>query len=348
MKKTFYLLICIVHISGCNNYNTSSKTQCFSETINLQGYSIGPEGLFLLPYRISALDSFFIIADYYPNSITNNVLYLYNSNTNEIELSFGGYGNGPGEIRHVSDVFINNNTKEIIVFDQIRNNFLQYNLDSLINIKNYYVPSIINVPPEYSDLYSFSKPNDSIFVSHGSENSLFVLFSKTGEILFELEKFPFVDFDIPNFKTNISKENLKFLLKGKIAYDSNLDRIIIAYLNFDLIEVYNLKGERLKYFINNTNYIPILQNELYNYHFCYYKVSTDEEYIYALYSGFELIDGSDDYRQGKTIQVFDKDLNPVRKYELDTPINSFVINKNNRIIYGLSSLSDTPLTVFKY
>ena len=338
------LLIAYCFVS-CKQYYDENTIVEFPENIQLQGVHVGTENVILSPYRMARLDSYLIITDPVPNKQTNCMIYLYCTEENRIVKNFGSFGDGPGELKDVSDFFVDEKKREIVVFDQIRKNFLHYNLDSLLLFETY-KPTLVSAPLGMFSIYRFCKPNDTLYLTNGAELNLLTLFTSKGNIQYEIREFPIVDLPTPGFKTNIQGEALKTYLFGQLAFCNTHSRVVIAYMNFDLIEVYNLKGERLKFVKNPTHYAPYVKNEIINYNMCYFDNKIFDDKIYLLYSGKKLARDADGWKQGDIIQVFDMDLNPIRKYQLDTPITSFALDCKNRRIYGVNRFSAQPITMF--
>jgi hypothetical protein len=346
MRGVIKLMVLSLCILTCKHPSDEHTVYQFPEVTQLEGNPVGPINFILRPFRMTKIGSYLVINDPVPNKATNCLLYLYCTITDTVAKNFGNYGDGPGELKNVSDFHVNEEKNEIVVYDQTRKNFLHFNIDSLLTAPKY-MPRVVPAPLGLFSLYRFCMPNDTLYVTNGEEK-LFTFFSGKGNVTIEKKDYPIADRPVRGFETNIKGDRLRSLLVGQLAFDHIRSNIIIAYLNFDLIEIYTLDGELQGYVKNPTHYAPYVNKGWYNYHFCYYDVKVVGNYIYALYSGYKLERGKDDWKQGKTIQVFDKDLNPIRKYELDTPISSFEIDSVNNKIYAINSNSEQPITVFDF
>lgn len=72
----------------------------------------------------------------------------------------------------------------------------------------------------------------------------------------------------------------------------------------------------------------------------YQKLCSDNDYIYALYTGNVDMD-KEMYGYSDLLYVFDWEANPVAQINLPTKINNIVLDSENSILYGMSEIDET-------
>jgi len=162
---------------------------------------------------------------------------------------------------------------------------------------------------------------------------------------------------IGNKSYNIkNKPTIGYSQATNINFDLNekQKKIAIGYLHFDKIEILNLNGQKNKIIIGPDQLKPkfkykgqTLSNK--NLKKAYYDIESNDEYIYALYSGKYGINrqkGQYVYNYPAIIHKFDWEGNPIAKYILDKQIIEFEIDFNRDQIIALDAETDNTFITY--
>lgn len=127
--------------------------------------------------------------------------------------------------------------------------------------------------------------------------------------------------------------------RSSCSYDSLNKGFFIGHFYTDVIEFYNTKGDLLYKLHGPDNFSPIFKMEkkfgknvfihTKNTKTGYLSLTTDKNYLYALYSGKSLMD-----QNHKSIYIFTKQGEPYKKINLNININDIKIDKKTNRLYG--------------
>ncbi|GAO30652.1 BF3164 family lipoprotein [Geofilum rubicundum] len=155
---------------------------------------------------------------------------------------------------------------------------------------------------------------------------------------------------LKNFIRITSGEHNYPLMMEKTTFSSffsvkpDRTKLVAAYYYFDALEIYNATGELKVCLRGPTDKYPKL--EVYhegsgsgkitprNTKVGYGQVVSTDNYIYALYSGQNIFEHG---FSAKNLFVFDWNGNPIKKFKLSHPIETFCVDEKNNIIYSLTS-----------
>lgn len=151
------------------------------------------------------------------------------------------------------------------------------------------------------------------------------------------------------FSGLLESEKSQLLLAGSscsLITNEKKDKICIAYMLSDLIEIYDVNGQLLKRIQGPDHFFPDLSSKETDaiQQVKHNKDKTRDAYfspvayrneIYVLYSG-RFYDPDNHDMKSDQIFVFDWEGNPQRCYKLTSPVYAFTIDQQNGILYGLS------------
>lgn len=220
-----------------------------------------------------------------------------------------------------------------------------------------------------NDLLTTSVPfEEKKIVQTGRVNSLF--YDKLNSKMFYIGNFPE---DYRLYEKNLISGNIKghaslltatngsnaIEVKNHISHalaSVNKDYSLFAfsYIHSPLIETLNVTTGELKTVIIPERTEPIYESRVREgitevgmtseSLITFPNIKISNKYIYALYSGRKL---GDNELKKSTIYVFDQELNPIKKINLDAKINSFDV-KNDSLIYGLDLDTDIYPKILSY
>jgi len=323
----------VIIFSGCKSDNNDRYVEQFPEQFLLVGNEIGPENYFASPYLFNQIDSFLFIADSKLYKKNGHIVYVLNTRTYEVIDSLFYHGKGPEEFIYIIDIKVDRE-KNLWVFDDIKKQLSFFNYS---DIGSFISLNQLHLPINSFGMYKFCVINDSLFVGSGNINdSRLIFFDKNENVVKKSGKYPYG----VHYNTG----------EAQMVYNHKNKRIVLAYNLFDIIQIYNDKGDLLNTIRLKTKSsfkTKELSNDEYQYKICYHSLFTTDNYIYALYCGKKMIPGDDSWKQGNYIQVFTLDGHPYRVYKLNQPIVAFTVDEDSGIIYGINKFSNKPLTVFK-
>jgi hypothetical protein len=302
---------------------------------------IAPINSFLAqPTEILKIDTFLIVLDRKLEKVIN----IFGSKSFNFLGSAGVKGRGPGELVgawQLSNHFSKNH--EFWVFDISTQKAAMFNLDSILAKPNYTPNKIIDLPLEIRSANNICQINDSLFASVG--------WSKEGRINFFSSGGKYVN-SVGRYKDYLDVNENEFvladLLESYLHINPNKKNALVINRNFDGIEYYDSLFQ-LKLKVTESNEIRplyktngsrniILEENVEG----YVDVQSDNEYIYALYSG--IMKKKENSVSGDKIRVFTWEGEPVIQIDLGVRLIDFVFLDNNKIV-GLDIESGTFVLV---
>lgn len=289
------------------------------------------------PRKMRIIDGLILVSDY-QNVPPFHVLQAESDGTLNYLKGEGIEGRGPGEFQLVED-FIETDSL-VYVFDGGQLKLISYYKDM--------------TPAPYNDIQmringrpiTMNALSDERFVASGLFfNDRFQVFNTEGEIILNGGEQIVFDEDFTPQQLGTSWYSFS-------VTDPENDLVYIFSLNADLIEKYNGEGDMLKRVQGKNFGLPKRTLEVVNGQqhavddgskVAYLWIDSDENYIYALYSG-ELRDDLDELSANK-VHKFDWDLNLIKAYELDHSTHMFAANGYGGI-YSFISVQDG--TEFRY
>lgn len=288
------------------------------------------------PDVICLIDSFLVIAD----SKSDRPLHIININSNKY-YNLGFFGKGPGEVLNIFSLSSNN--KIIWAPDFTLQKMIGYELDSLISVNGMSYKSEIEVnlngfASTFRDPIALS---DSLFIGlnrYGDTDARFSIVNKEGDHIRSIGKTPV----IPGEKS-IRMRNEAYA--GQFYLHPNKEKIVVATLYTDFIEIYNINGVPIKFIRTQNSFDPTykavaISDNYYKFSYlnetqeCYSSAAVTEQYIYVVYNGTLF---KDNIWGGHVMHVFDWDGNYVKSYEFDDLILDFVVDKDDKKMYAIQN-----------
>ena len=337
-------VICSCSENGAINNTTRFTKDDFEETISLKG-NIVPIDTLWKPTNIWCRDSLLITVDMY----SDNFIQVYHKRKGYKVAENIPRGSGPGESLNCWSLQLFSD--KLWAFDMQLAKVDAFQIDSFLTRRNNKpIQTVRFVDAAPTGIVVLS---DSTFLGTdlGKKDNMVTKYDKEGACI--------PDFKVayPEVSGKEIPDNLKKRFwENRIYYNPKTDNVVIFYVYTDLIEIYDSKMQLKKRIQGPDHFMPILGNKNVEGHdfayvlqdetkFAYlFGVLTDTE-IWTLYYGISP-------EKGKEMQhnlfVFDYDGNPLRHYELDTPILYFSVDQKEHAIYGISEQPDPVIIQFKY
>ena len=323
---TILLILTILSIGGCNKSNQKiGKFDKFPKHVNLKGEKTGLTPRFKIALT-KTHDSLLLLTATVNNI---NTIHLYNKNTFQHILSTGKIGRGPGEIKKPGDYILNKELGCLLTADWGTNEIIRWSVDSLILQKKSYKPQVTyELPSSIWPPNAFTQLNDSTFL-YMADNLQYYFYAtdKKGNIIDSL--------NIKN-NTNIYSNINRKELMGKEWYHHIIhpskNRIIIAYAHADIVVGLDYEGNIL---FQRQGPDVITEDPAKGYlKHTYYSLKSTKKYVYGLYLGGHIRKKrtSKPSIYPKNIFVFNWKGKPIANLQLDHPIQSFDIDKENNTI----------------
>jgi hypothetical protein len=311
----------------------------FGEIIELKGRSHPVDQFFKVKEcEMIALDSILIVK----NQNNSEMFMAYSLPEFKFIKSFGKFGRGPGEFQFPN--LVKDESGEFICFIYEKANNKLYSLSKDLEIKELAI-EFQKGEKIFSDkqLYGIS-----------SNEYLFVESIKMGKAIFRI--------DSKIDSTNISQlKNLAFSDKHKnwAAYIGNfgangkIKRAVFAYKYFKRLIFYDLENKTSKVVFfddpaktKRGNSLSMMDPSNITH---YWGMSSQNKYVYILYSGRSPIEVSKELNKSSGyiyLEKFDWNGNPIAKYKLDH-WGYFCINKKENTIYLASHIDEQPFVSYK-
>lgn len=291
--------------------------------------------------RIDEISSFLILVS--EESVSNNLISLYEkSNLNHV-YSFAKYGKGPGELLTPVTIDVNSNNNQFLIQDGTKKKGFIYELDSILYKRGNYIPkeeSIVNYPDLFCyDLFYMA---DDIFLTTTfHKNKQFLFIDKMGNVLNAFGNYP----EIKQME-NTNKNLYGDIFQGVYAIRPDRSKMVQALLMFDKIIIYDLFNEGKRTTIKTGENNPF-QREFKKtaQDFSYISTYCSDSIIYALWGGNSI--------KGKTptgnfLQLFDWQGNHIKTFFLNVPLFDFCVDESERKIYGINFELNESLTVYNF
>ena len=347
---SFLLLIISLSCSNLNNKNDNIKQiEHFEEEKVLSGKTIGLNNYFKNPQSCDFLDSMLMIID----KGTENAINFVSLDNYSIIASYGNRGKGPAEFVNAPSSFnqISLDKKHIFILEWDKARFSKYNIDSMMNNKDYFPDRFFVAPPELGLVYGMLFVNDTLLIgtSQNGKGRLFKWNIKNNQ----LNYFPW----IPKPEKKVIPQALAQLYYERIAIKPDHRYIVSSMDYFNRIDIFTNELELFKTLLFSKQTNPLSEykdNTIYWNNIVNYfgpDIFVTNNYIYALYKGFtdkEFNEKPSTVIKSQ-IQIFDWNGNAKYRLKLDRFIYPFTVDEKNKIVYGIDYLNPTqPLIKYKY
>ena len=272
------------------------------------------------PRTLQIIDKKLYVTESRNPDISFHVLNVGSDNhTLTYEKGLGRRGKGPGEFLDINDIIATDSL--IYIYDGSQLKMVSY--DPVSGELASHNDINLRTTGRPTNIYSFT---DNQFIGIGLFfGSRYMIMDANGEIVSEHGEL------IP-FNSDFSRRDITL---GWLSFGTVHPAEPYVYLfsmNADFIEMYDSDGNLIKRVQGVESPLPNMEliNE-WPYHIgtvSYLSIDSDENYIYALYSGYSR---DNDGLYGNIIHKFDWDLNLVDAYKLDRRFHQITVDGNGNL-----------------
>lgn len=320
--------------------------QSFPEHKSVKG-EILPLEIISKPVGLACKDSILFVN----NTAVEHMIYCYNLNTYQKVGEFIPFGTGPNEMLSIKNISIDKDSVWISTFQPSK----LYQFD----IKQFYRQQEV-IPCRETELRDGTlnsiipmNENEIVTTSYRADNNRLSFYDYNGKHIRDIGTYP--DF---GKELTISEQHEAFLctlikLPGQ--------RILLAYMNTDLLEIYDTKGNLIKRMHGPDHFFPsaketkmmggtmVISDK--DAKGAYFNPLLIGDEIWIIYSGNSFTpkgpDSYDHLFQNK-IYIFDQELNPLRTLSLDIPIATLAVNPADKSFYGISMQPEVVIVKYQY
>lgn len=311
----------------------------FGEVVNLQGTSHPVNQIFKVSEcELIASDSILIVK----NRNNQNMLMAFTLPGFTFLKSFGSFGRGPGEFQSPS--LVKDESGEFICFIYEKRNDKLYSLSKNLEINE--------LPVNFKK--GERQFNDKQFHGISSKQFLYVESIKMGKAIFS------VNSENDTIRTTLLK-NISFSDKhknwaayiGDFGVNGKKNRAVFAYKYFKRLIFLNLENNTSKTVFFD---VPVKTKKGDNLSMMdpsnithYWGMSSNDKFVYVLYSGRTPIDVSKELNKSSGyiyVEKYDWNGNPVSKYKLDH-WGYFCVNQKENTLYLASTTDEHPFVSYK-
>lgn len=312
----------------------------FKECVELKGDSIAFDDILLKPVKIHLIDSFLITK----NRNTEQIYHIFNMQSKEKVGECVSFGIGPNEM--IDPTLIPSHDGNIWLLDRNRRVLYICDQSKFLYENKVEVKRAISYKEFCNDIIPFSG-GKFLASMHTFAHKRFFLFDANGDTIFTKGDY------IPLSSLNTDVEKIEGFVNN-LAVNEEGTKVVVAYKRTDLIEFYDADMNLLKRLHGPDHFFPEVHQEgdliRSNKGFerdGYLYPHTVGERVYVLYSG-KVFDPKDTghYLRNK-ILVFDWEGNPIKYYQLDTPIFDFVVDEKVGMVYGLTDNPESHIVQFR-
>ncbi len=328
MKNKTLLFLLLLLISCLSSNKRSFKK--FYKEYTIKGVIVQEETLFSQGI-IDIYDSLLIITS---TPQKTNCIHFYNKNSFKYISSTGVIGNGPNEIKVPGHCSIDKD-KGVIWYRDLGNQCLwKFDISKALNNKNYLPQEKIPIPKDkFFILFRFE--SDSLFsFMDTDQDKLISFFNLKGVIIDSLQ----INNTINLYDSEISEETRMCSAIYLYDKDTVTNNYVVAYCYSNLIaKIENKKVTQQTIDSKHNIYIPDTHDpSQIKANSC---LRVNKSITYCLYSGKKSFDSStldSDYNYASTINIFDKELNPIGRIKLNHTAVWFDLDQGNKRIITFS------------
>lgn len=328
MRNLFFIGLALCFF-GCKQRERLAAVKMVpvkSQTMNLHE-SLGKA------YAIDMIRGHLIVRD----DQVDTRLTIFNLEKDAIVPIYTGYvGQGPGELNNPGPMIMDDG--QFLIYDGSKMKLLSFQVDRL-NLPNYKPQELISI--KESGIIDIKKISKAIFLAVGIfPEKRFMLINSDGKTVGRLGDYPLaLTGNIPEYVRNVAAQSmLTTNLDKNIAVTAMRFGEHIQFHSFNLdnaLPEVNLINERsislpeytTRDYEGSANFRPTEKTK-----WGYLSLSSNADFVYALYSGKPQIPGTKFY-QGDEVHVFDWTGKLLKKMDLDKEAISITCNQSQ--LYAL-------------
>lgn len=257
--------------------------------------------------------------------------------------STGNRGNGPGEL--FSPIFVPSDDSKILgyIFDVPRSKL--YKLSEQGDLEEY--PFVFKKSAEMfgsiREMYNIGI-DDFVYTDNSSTGKSIMRSTKEGDTI--------VTKELISLQLN-PKRKSPFTYIGDFGINKSKNRMVYAYkyfkilkfIDLETLQVRTINFQQNEFDENTLGIADGLDNNTTH----YWGISSQNDYVYCMYSGRKPVEVIDEWNNGLRyiyVEQYDWNGNPVAKYKLDQSGYFTVDEKNNKLIL-LSTGHDDPFFIYE-
>jgi hypothetical protein len=346
MKKLVTCISAIMLFISCSEQEYKSSVRfSFSdipEQTHLKGTAVAFEDIFK-PVRLYIKDSILFTV----NQSQEYFVTAYNLNSTEKIGDFMPFGSGPDEVLGIRSIQFADSS--VWIFDRMRQNLFKYSFEQFL-----YNREIVPSMKTQTDNTDRILIVDSLLLTNSMSRheARFSIYDMTGNFLKDAGELPDAGIDM----TELERLESYFC---DIALNPVDKSVFVAYMNTDLIEIYDKNGTLKTRRHGPEHFFPVRKQmssdggirvrsvpgatrDAY-----FWPVAFEDE-IWTIYSGKAFDPSVKDAFLCNDILVFDWNGRPVRHYITDIPFFSIAIDRANSAIYGITLNPEFSIVKYNY
>lgn len=266
---------------------------------------------------------------------------------------FGKEGRGPDEFLFPSELSRFSGKPNVIGINNSRIfSFNELSIENLLTSNsNYTISTTSKLNNGYSRII---KVGDTAFLGTGVfPNGRFGLSDSDGNFLFSTYDCPFQE----SFES-IDTQSVGMGYQSNLTSHPDEEMVEVATAESANIDIISISKDTIQVIRSIHQYPPIIDDNssagllsvqyLPENRRVYEFLTSTSNYIYALYSGTKRSEGSTKYSAGEVVFKYDWSGNAIRQYMLDRSVKLIAIDKQDEIMYAMSSDSLGQSSLHRY
>ncbi|MDD2197764.1 MAG: BF3164 family lipoprotein [Bacteroidales bacterium] len=324
LSASMAFLICVnlSFLISCKHNSTHNSFKVYNEEVT----SINHES-FCPSFLIYVKDHLLLI-----NNDRDTIFELVDLKTKTVK-KFGLRGRGPNEFLYISDAY-NDDYKEVVtIVDVNSKNVYSISYDDILNCDLTNAKQL-KLPTSITIFTAIRITSNGWVYGDLSGNAMVTQLTNNGALLkFEHQ---------PKLPYSLNQNTKAYAYYSAIAYNSELNKTIVALRYFPYVYILNEDGTLYKTIKTTEKYeVPIFKNNSLlpsesSMIYCW-EVHTNEKHIYIGNAGITQGDFEQDNLKGTSILVYDWDGNQVSEIKADFAFVTLAFDFKNKKIYGNST-----------
>jgi hypothetical protein len=346
MNKPIICISAVLLFISCHEREYKSSVR-FSysdipEKIHLNGTVVDFEDIYK-PVRLYIRDSILFTV----NQSQEYFVTTYNLNSTKKIGDFVPFGSGPNEISYLNAIQFTDSS--VWIFNQMGRNLFKYGYEQFLY--NREIVPRMKVKTDDADRVLVA---DSLLLttSLSRREARFSIYDMTGKFLRDAGELPDAGIDMTELE--MLESNFCDIVLNPVDKS-----VFVAYMNTDLIEIYDKNGNLKSRMHGPEHYFPVrketssdgvkrVRSVAGETRDAYFWPVAFEDEIWAIYSGKVYDPSVSNAFLSNDIIVFDWNGRPVRQYTVDIPFLSIAIDRLNSAIYGITLNPEFSIVKYNY